>query len=64
VTVAFTGSGPSFDTQGLAVIGTAPPIQGVMVTNTNAFQGTVAFQGAPTSMQVVALPNQFIIVAQ
>ena len=62
-TVAFTPTGLVFQAQGLAVIGTAPPIQGVIGANTNVFQGVIGFQGATSNLQVVALPDLFMIVS-
>ena len=62
VAIGFGPNGLVFNASGLAVLGTAPPVQGIMVGNTNVFQGTSAFQGNTSNWQVVAYPNQFTVI--
>lgn len=62
VAIGFGPNGLAFNATGLAVMGTAPPVQGIMAGNTNVFQGTIAFQGNTSNLQVVAYPNQFTVI--
>ena len=63
-TFAFTPAGLVFVTQGTAVIGSAPPVQGVLGANTNVFTGVVGIQAATSGLQVVARPDLFLVRVQ
>jgi len=46
-----------FSTQGTALLGNTSTIQGIVASQTSNFVGYVAFQGNPSSAQIVAYPN-------
>lgn len=60
-TLAAGATGVQFATQGTAVSFGAAEKVGVVAAATGVFDGTIAFQGNPRTMTIIAVPGQFAI---
>lgn len=61
VTIGVHAGSLFFATEGTALLGDCSTVRGVIVSHTSVFNGYLAFQGNPTSAQIVAYPNLFSV---